>query len=1014
MTWLMLAALAGAADGELVGVVFQPDGAPVPGATVDVGGATVTTDAEGAFRVAVPEGTPTVRVTGSQGSIEIPSVPIAGDATTELLLTLGQGPSRFALESPTARETAVETPTGPPGRLTGTVTDGEGPVAGARVFVRGSDVDATTDRDGRFVLDLPSGTWDISVVRAGFTTVTGPQVVTADTDTPVAVTLERSGLLLADFTITAPKIEGGAASVLDERREASAVSDVLGAQQMSRSGDSDAAAALRRVTGLTVVGGKYVFVRGLGDRYSATLLNGSLLPSPEPEKRVVPLDLFPTAMLEAVVIQKTFSPDKPAEFGGGIVEIRTRQIPEEPFFTVSLAGAYVAGTTFEMSPVGATGKTDWLGFGAADRALPESVAAAGEGGAIKAGGIFSDTGFSPEELEPLGEAFDNRWGTSLRRLPPGFGLNTVGGRTWDLGGAKFGALGALVFNNGWSRDVGTRTVYSNTGSELEARRITDFTDIQNRIRLGGAASFGLSWSDRAHILSTTLLNRSSTATALTFDADDPTGSNDTHNERVAWEEQQLLFEQVEIAAPLGDLQVTGRYAGALATRVEPDRRDWTYLDTDDGLYLSQRGSWAEILYGQLRDTTHDAGVDLELPISEASLKAGVRGFFRERAADSRRYTYQFKGSEGIDLAAPIEQVIRPENIGAEGEDDPGYLELEENTNASDDYAASHRILATYAMADVPWTTRLRTMTGARLEQSTQSVATRELFDTTNEPVEAELSTLDVLPAATLTWGIGPSKEPDRMLVRAGYGRTLSRPELRELSEVAYYDYRTGRLLYGNPNLERATIENVDVRWEWYPRSGESISAGVFFKYFDSPIESVIAVSAVSGSVGTFANATSATNFGAELEIRQRLDRIALLLEDFTISANTSFIASRVDLSETEGNQTSSERPLQGQSPWVVNAQLAYENPDTRTNASILYNAFGPRIVDVGTSGIPDTFEMPIHRVDLVASQGIGEHFGIRATGQNLLDWPAIEKTGDLVSERTREGWAVGLGITWTD
>ena len=214
-----------------------------------------------------------------------------------------------------------------------------------------------------------------------------------------------------------------------------------------------------------------------------------------------------------------------------------------------------------------------------------------------------------------------------------------------------------------------------------------------------------------------------------------------------------------------------------------------------------------------------------------------------------------------------------------------------------------------------------------------------------------------------------------MLVRVGYGRTLSRPEFRELSQVAYYDYRSGRLLYGNPDLERATIENLRRSLGVVPRDGESVSAGVFYKYFDHPIESVVAVSAVSGSVATFANATSATNFGVELDLRRRLD-----VANLTAAANTSFVASRVNLSDTEGNRTLEKRPLQGQSPWVVNAQLSWDDLDRRRSVALLYNVFGPRIVDVGTSGIPDTYEMPVHRVD-VASQGIGPHWSVGRRGR---------------------------------
>jgi outer membrane receptor protein involved in Fe transport len=899
-----------------------------------------------------------------------------------------------------ANEAPVPVVTAP---LVGVVLDETGlPVPGASIVVVGHLTEVLTDDEGGFRVTVPVGAVEFTVLRAGFASLTSTVDVTTE-DTAVleiVLALEQPG---EELTINAASRPGGTVVLLRERKESATVTDVVGAEQMSRTGDTDAATALKRVNGLTVIGGKYVYVRGLGDRYSSTLMNGSSLPSPEPEKRVVPLDLFPTALLDSVVIQKAFSPDMPAEFGGGVVEIRTRQIPEEPVLSVTVSGAWAGGTTLTEAEVGQGGPTDFLGFGNRWRALPDSISAAGDRGPLKTGGIFSEDGYTAEEMEAFGEALPNRWA-----LTPG--------RRWTLGGIELGALAGVVFSNAWDVEDGFQTLYSVADGELEARRHTTFVETSNRVRLGGMLSLGLSWGEGASLTSTTLLNRNSTATALEYDADDPTGSNDTRNTRIGWEEQQLFVEQLALAVPIGPVALEARYALGLANQAEPDRREYTYLATESGYVLSQRGSWNDIFYGTLADTHHDGGLDatwkIARPAGDLSFKAGAKVLVKERTSGIRRFNYQFQGSEGIDLGAPIDEVIVAENIGADVQGDAGYLELEENTTRADDYTAGQSIVAGYAMGDMAWTRRFRTLAGVRVEQSRQTVRTFELFDTEGAPIVADIATVDVLPAATFTFGLGPRDVPDGMQVRVGYGRTLSRPELRELSEVAYYDYRSGRLLYGNPLLERATIENVDARWEWYPSAGESISVGGFFKYFDHPIESVVAVSAVSGSVGTFANATSATNVGGELDLRKRLDFLNRNLYDLYLSGNVSVIASRVDLSKTGGNQTSTDRPLQGQSPWVVNAQLSYENPTSRTNIAALYNVFGPRIVSVGTAGIPDVYEMPVHRLDLVVSQGLGEHFSVRVKGSNLLMWPSREKTGDLVSEETRDDWSAGLSLTW--
>lgn len=1005
--------------GEIVGVVFGPDGAPLGGVTVAAGVVHTETDPGGAFRLAVPAGVGELTVTYGGRSSRVTGVAVVDARTTEVLVTIrADGTLSATLESPSAADVvaASDVPTGPPGELAGTLTDrdtGE-PIAGVRVFARGSPTDAVTDADGRFRMRLPSGAWDLSAIRAGYGTATLDVDVAADTVTTVTVTLEKAGLVLDDLRVSAPRIAGNAASLLDERRDASTVSDVLGAEQMARSGDSDAASALRRVTGLTVIGGKYVYVRGLGDRYAATRLDGSSLPSPEPEKRVVPLDLFPAALLDSVVIEKSFSPDRPAEFGGGMVEIRTRSIPKEPTLSVSLSGGYVAGATFQEALDGDHGPTDVLGFGTGYRALPDEVQAASDDEPLKAGGIFSDGGYDPDELEQFGEAIANRWALSPRGLPPDFGVTLTAGASADLGPVDVGGLVGLVFSNGWDLEQGTQTLYSAGEGGLVAKRITDFVEAKNRIRVGGALALGGEWQD-GELGSTTLVMRNSAASALSYDADDPTGSSDTHNTRLDWLEQQLVFEQLSFAQDFGPAELEVRYAAALASGREPDRRDVTWLDTEAGLVLSQRGSWSEILYTALDDTSHDLGVDVTVPVSlserEGRLKAGGGAVLRHRDSTTRRFGYTFHGSEGIDLSAPIEQVIAPANIGADAPGDPGYLELEENTSSSDDYTARQRLVSAYAMADLPVLPRLGALVGARVESSSQQVDTFELFNTDGEPVRAELTTTDVLPAVIGTLAIGRAPNADALLLRLGYGRTLSRPEFRELTEVAYYDYRSGRLLYGNPDLQRATIDNVDARIEWYGSTtrtrGESLSAGVFFKRFVDPIESVVAVSAVSGSVGTFANAASAANAGVEVDVRNNL------VSCLWLTANGSLVYSRVDLSDTGGNQTSTERPLQGQSPWVVNAQLSWEDPDRRRSVALLYNVFGPRIVDVGTSGIPDTYELPVHRVDLVASQGFGPHWSARVKGANLLGAAERERTGELVSERVDGSWSAALSLTWT-
>ena len=342
------------AAGAIAGFAFDAgSGAPIANARVTVVDRTVQTDRNGAFVVRLPGGSYALQLRAPDRQSGVLSDVVVGTGeVTEVLITFSRDaiPTALVEAPPTAPSSVAAAPTaaGPPGVLAGVVRSDTGqPVEGARVYVRGRPDQATTDADGAFRLDLPAGPHALSVLRNGYTTHNLDEVVVPPNDqTAVEIALAPAKLALASFTIRAPYVEGSVASLLDERKESSAVADVLGAEEMSRSGAGDAASALARVTGLTVVGGRYVYVRGMGDRFSSSLLNGSMLPSPEPERRVVPLDLFPASILEGVLIQKTWSPDMPAEFGGGVVQLRTIRPPTELIARVSVSGSYRHGTTF--------------------------------------------------------------------------------------------------------------------------------------------------------------------------------------------------------------------------------------------------------------------------------------------------------------------------------------------------------------------------------------------------------------------------------------------------------------------------------------------------------------------------------------------------------------------------------------------------------------------------------------------------------------------------------------------
>ena len=722
----------------------------------------------------------------------------------------------------------------PMATITGLVTDLSGrPLANAQVLVRGQSARATTDSSGAFELEAAQGVVELGVILEGYANRFVPDLILGEAGlSDVRVELPEAGLSLAVFTVTAPRIVGGTADLLEERQQSSGVSDVLGAEQMSRSGDSDAAGALKRVTGLSVVGGRYVYVRGLGERYSASLLNGSLLPSPEPERRVVPLDLFPTSLLESVVIQKTFSPDMPAEFGGGVVGLRTRTIPKEAFIKLGLSTGYVHNSTFQTGPMGFEGSRDWLGFGAGERDLPQSVSDAIFDRPLEEADMFSTRGYSPEELEALGEAMPNTWAVGEGTALPKIGVSMVTGKSWERGESRFGALASGLWGQDWDASEYVKNYYLvGLGDEMELAHAYDFTELERDIRLAGALSLGFAYGDAHDISSTTLINRSSTATSRIYQGFNRDVATDIRVTRIRWVERMLFYNQLRGSHEfegLGGLTLDwrGGLCAGQSPRAGPER-----------VPLRLRGSRRRLVPlgsagEQIPSSTAPSGMNsgtarwtssCPLSSSSRSRRVGPRLALRSRIAHAGSIrdvssTCTKANALGCSRCSPVPLRTSscPRTLAPTGSS--SRKSLDRRTIIPPHKTPGLRM----ACQNFEAGNRLGFMTGVRLESSAQAVQTFELFNPDQEPVNALLETLDTLPAAVATVRIGPSEQPDRQQLRLGYGRTVSRPDFRELSPATFNDVTGGRQIFGNPELGRALIDNVDLRWEFYPEPSRSV------------------------------------------------------------------------------------------------------------------------------------------------------------------------------------------------
>lgn len=904
------------------------------------------------------------------------------------------------------------------GRLVGVVRSSEDnrPIAKARLFVSGTPIEAQTDDAGRFEIELPVGTYSVSVLHGEFATRTVEGVVIGqDEEANLDFSLPPAGLELAEFVVLVPFIQGSISAVLDERLRSASVSEVLGAEQMSRAGDSDAGSALARVTGLTLVGGEFIFVRGLGERYSATLLNRASVPSPDPSRKVVPMSLFPTGVIESIRVQKSYSPDMPGEFGGGSVDIRTNSIPDENFFNISLSGGFLQGTTGKKGLTYQGGSNDWLGRDDGTRALPRIVAdaIAGDVPLIQAN-VFNPVGFSAEELAVFGQAFPVIYDIDEKKNAPEQGASVEGGMSFSWRDWSVGFLAAGAWGQGWANREEVRREYIIGEGELRLADDYLITRTEHSVDASAFLTAGIEFKDTHSLTLTSILLRQTlddVRRQVGFDLDTG-GITDTRT--LEYEERDLLSHQIQGSHRfefLSDFKIRWDASRARARSLTPDNRVHIFQQdarSPTGFAFSRRTDNNFRNYGDLSDESIEYGVDLELPLSfgpvDITLSGGWREVNRDRDFNLRRFKFG-----GIERIAPdirfldsLEDIINASTIGPRG------FVIGESTRATDNSTALLDIEAAYGLLDIVIFDRVRLSGGVRVEDWAQSANTFRLFDPNNSPITADLASKDWLPGGSVTVYL-----TERQQVIASYGETIVRPDLRELSPAEFTDPVLDRAIRGNPNLIQSDLRHYDLRYDFSPTPTELVSLGVFYKQIKNPIETTIIPS--EAFLLSFANAEAAENYGVEFELRKNLGFVGrwvwgqAIWDRLTLAGNVSWIESNIQISE-QGALTSTDRALQGQSPYVFNAQIAYVNEDSGVETALLYNVAGRNISEVGVLGQPDQYAQPFHQLDFTWSWSFNKRAKLKFKAQNLLDSSFEVTQGGEVTQQYKKGQKFSIGL----
>ena len=917
-----------------------------------------------------------------------------------------------AAEPPAEEAPAAKGTVGVKGRVIDAETNA--PITDATVeVVKGGQGSTVTDANGEYMLDLAPGKYELRVASDLYQGIRVRGVV-----------VKRGGIFKFDAKLFPdpgaveqivvigkpdPRTESAG---LEKRKRSAKVEDTISAQEIARSPDSNAGDAVKRVVSATIVDGKYVYIRGLGGRYSIALLNGVPLPSPDPDNPAVPLDLFPASLLANLTVVKSYSADLPGTFAGGALLIETNTYPENFELKLKLSGGYDSASTFKDMHTYAGGSTDWLGFDDGTRALPDSVPRdrplTGQGSMT-----------TREENAAIARDFDNNWTVYDETARPNFSLSAQLGDTVRAGGKKVGYLGSVQYGQKFQVRQFDNQRARLDNDVIVGRDPADITRGEQTVSWGALGNVGVEMNANHSLSLLTLFSRAADDRAFLDEGN--VDNTDYQKSRLQYSVRQLSFTQLAGSHRFpgaGALELRWQANYALTSRDEPDTRDMFYQFTpaDDGSgnlvrYFIETPLSGERQYNELSDVSGGGGVDFTLPFDNGSFKLGATAQDSTRNSDARRIGYKSApNASGQAKALGPDEIFDPSRMGTD------WL-LTERTQADDGYEASRLITSVYAIGDYKIIEPLRLILGVRFEHGEQSLAAGSSILTATMDDAVDRSDDDWLPSAAVVYSL-----TSKMNLRASGSRTLARPQFRELAPFDYYDFTRRRSITGNPHLENTTIDNGDVRWEYFPAERAVFAASAFYKHFTNPIELVTINPSNDGKFlntghSIDPNAPVADNDGAvvmgiELEARGNYGLISEALKEFRSAANLTLIDSEVDFGENKGSQTSAKRPLQGQSRYIFNVDLGWLSTDQRFEVTVLYNVFGRRLAEVGISGMPDVYEDSFHRVDFSASAKLPQELKLKIGGTNLFDQDVVVMQGPIVIQTYSPGVALTASLEW--
>lgn len=919
------------------------------------------------------------------------------------------------------------------GAIKGSVKDGTSgeAVVGANVVIAGTAIGNIADINGEFQIPkVKAGTYTLIISFISYKTDTIKNVtVYPDQTTVIDTKLFEETTELTEVVVTGAKVTNTDLSVITEIRKADLVAVGISSQQISMSQDRDAAQIAKRIPGVTIIGGRFINVRGLNERYNTVLLNGIIAPSSEVDTKAFSFDLIPSSMIDRMMVYKSGSPELPGEFAGAVINIDTKSTVDDNSLSINFTGGFRAGTTFGDFQTYKGSGTDWLGFDNGTRQLPSDFPSQNLGNLL-----VSEQGV--QQLTEASKSLSNNWSTQKKTAMPDFRTTINYSHIGTLFGKRLSNVTAFNYSNTRQRIEESKNYYDDFNETTKKSpyryAFRDVRDMTN-VRVGIISNFILELNPSNKIEFRNLFNQMGMSQVTTREGVEQVNGWDNKNLALNYLQRSIYLGQVSGKHSLTDrLNANWTLAYASTNADQPDyRRTRSQRPTGTNEpFAVQVPSNASTLdagrfYSELSEHTYTNAVNFDYKLNpgeeetkQSKVSFGYYAAYTERDFSARWFAYSYSRPDNVPNQTFFEQhnfqnIFVPANIGFSSTIGSGpYFILKEGTNFTDKYDANNIFGAGYASVTFP-IGAFRVASGVRYEYNRQELNS---YETSGKPLTISNPISSILPFMNVAYNIN-----EKHLVRIAYSKTVNRPVFRELAPFNFYDFDRNANLYGNPDLKTADIHNIDLRWENYPSKSESITVGIFYKHFINPIEQEL----VGGSnlIYTFTNAKSAQSFGAEVEVRKSFASFTNnnFLQKFSTVLNAAIIDSEINL----GNVTNQEqkRAMQGQSPYIINASLAYNDVETGWQANVSYNVFGKRIFAVGdNSENRDQYEMPRNQLDFTVSKTLGQRFEIKAGIQDILNqkYRLIQDSDrdhkinnvDETIQDYRPGQYVNLGVTY--